>query len=315
MKPLSLREQFVSRLVKYSKKNKNLFLLTGDLGFSVLEPFREENPKRFFNMGVSEQNMMGVAAGLSLEGNKVFTYSISNFATSRCHEQVRNDICYHNLDVTIVSTGGGLAYGALGYTHHGIEDIAIMRCLPNMTVYVPSDRFELDLCFDKILCNKGPKYLRLSRGKEPDIYQKAIPKSTEIIELEKSSDITLFSCGPILEQAIECVEYFKKKGISIGLYSFPVISHNLSSRIKRLLSQSSIFITVEEHKNIGGFGSFISELGISMKNPPQIISCGVSSKNINSVGNQEHLRKINKIDKSGLIKTVFKVLKEVKVNK
>jgi len=308
MSILSLREQFVSRLIKYSKKNKNLFLLTGDLGFSVLEPFREENPERFFNMGVSEQNMMGAAAGLSLEGNKVFTYSISNFATSRCHEQVRNDICYHNLDVTIVATGGGLAYGAHGYTHHGIEDVAIMRCLPNMTIYIPSDRFELDLCFDKILRNKGPKYLRLARGKEPDLYKKAIPKNTEIVELEKSSDITLLVSGPILEQAIGCVNYFKNKGINIGLYSFPVISHSLSSKIKRLLNRSSIFITVEEHKTIGGFGSFISELAISMKKPPQIISCGVSPESINLIGNQEHLRKINKIDQSGLIKTVSKVL-------
>jgi transketolase len=308
MKILSLREQFVSRLIKYSKKNKNLFLLTGDLGFSVLEPFREENPKRFFNMGVSEQNMMGVAAGLALEGNTVFTYSIANFATSRCHEQVRNDICYHDLNVTIVATGGGLAYGAHGYTHHGIEDIAIMRCLPNMTIYAPSDRFELDLCFDKILRNKGPKYLRLARGKESDIYQKAIPKNTEIIELEKSSDITLLACGPILEQAIGCVNHFKNKGINIGLYSLPIISHSLSSKIKRLLSRSSIFITVEEHKNIGGFGSFISELAISMNRPPRIISCGVSPKSINSIGNQEHLRKINRIDQSGLIKIVSKVL-------
>jgi len=308
MKPPSLREQFVSRLIKYSKKNKNLFLLTGDLGFSVLEPFREQNPKNFFNMGVSEQNMMGVAAGLSLEGNKVFTYSISNFATSRCHEQIRNDICYHNLDVTIVATGGGLAYGAHGYTHHGIEDIAIMRCLPGMTIYVPSDRFELDLCFDNILRNKGPKYLRLGRGKEPDIYQKAISKSTEIVELEKSSDVTLLVCGSILEQAIECVKHFKNKGINVGLYSLPIISHSLSPKIKRLLRRSSIFITVEEHKNIGGLGSFIAELAISMKRPPQIISCGVSPETINSIGDQEYLRKLNKIDQSGLIKTVSKVL-------
>lgn len=309
MKNPSLRDRFVSRLIEYSKKNKNLFLLTGDLGFTVLEPFREENPKRFFNMGVSEQNMMGVAAGLSLEGNKVFTYSIANFATSRCHEQVRNDICYHDLDVTIVATGGGLAYGAHGYTHHGIEDIAIMRCLPNMTIYAPSDKFELDLCFDKILQNKGPKYLRLARGKESDIYQKTIPKNIDIIEIEKCSEITLLVCGPILDQAIECSKHFKNKGINIGLYSLPIISQSLSLKIKRLLGRSSIFMTVEEHKNIGGFGSFISELAIGMSRPPRIISCGVSPKNINSIGDQEHLRKINKIDKSGLIKTISKLLR------
>ena len=309
MKNPSLRDRFVSRLIEYSKKNKNLFLLTGDLGFSVLEPFREENPKRFFNMGVSEQNMMGVAAGLSLEGNKVFTYSIANFATSRCHEQIRNDICYHDLDVTIVATGGGLAYGAHGYTHHGIEDIAIMRCLPNMTIYVPSDRFELDFCFDKILQNKGPKYLRLARGKESDIYQKPIPKNIDIVEIEKCSEITLLVCGPILDQAIECSKHFKNKGINIGLYSLPIISQSLSLKIKRLLGRSSIFMTVEEHKNIGGFGSFISELAIGMSRPPRIISCGVSPKNINSIGNQEYLRKINKIDKSALIKTISKLLR------
>ena len=153
-----MRNLFAESLEKSTKKNKNIFLLTGDLGFSVLDNYQRNFPDNFINVGVAEQNMMGVAAGLAMMGKKVFTYSIANFATSRCHEQIRNDICYHNLDVTIVAVGGGLPYGNLGYTHHGMEDIAITRVLPNMTVYIPADRHELKFCYEKLLKEKTPKY-------------------------------------------------------------------------------------------------------------------------------------------------------------
>lgn len=304
-----MRNSFVEKLVEYSSKKNNVYLLTGDLGFSVLEPFIKKNPKNFFNMGVAEQNMMGVSSGLALEGNKVFTYSISNFATSRCHEQIRNDICYHNLDVTVVGVGGGLQYGTHGYTHHGIEDITITRCLPNMTVYVPADRYELEFCFNKIIKNTSPKYLRLAKNGEPDLYKKKISVSGNIVCHEKISDINILSCGSILNEAIDCCNYYKEKGINIGLFSCPVISEETKPELKKLLSKEKIFVTLEEHKKIGGFGSYVSEISVGLKKPARVISCGVLSDGYDLVGNQNYLRSLHGIDKKGLIKVINKVLK------
>tara|TARA_B100001996_G_scaffold379496_1_gene365336 strand:- start:11 stop:925 length:915 start_codon:yes stop_codon:yes gene_type:complete len=304
-----MRNRFVDNLLKYSSRNKKVYLLTGDLGFSVLEPFIKKNPKNFFNMGVAEQNMIGVASGLALEGNKVFTYSISNFATSRCHEQIRNDICYHNLDVTVVAVGGGLPYGTHGYTHHGIEDITITRCLPNITVYVPADRYELDFCFSKIIKNKSPKYLRLAKGGEPDLYKKKISIKENVIKHRKLSDINILSCGSILGEAIECCDYFQESGYDVGLFSCPVISQESIPEIEKLLKQGKTFITIEEHKKLGGFGSFISEISVGLPNPVRIISCGVQADGYDLVGTQKYLRSLHGIDKEGLIKVINRLIK------
>ena len=278
------------------------------MGYTVLEPFIEKYPKNFFNIGVAEQNMVGIAAGLALENNKVFTYSISNFATSRCHEQIRNDVCYHNLDVTIVAVAGGLAYGSHGYTHHGIEDIAITRCLPNMTIFIPSDRYELDYCFKKITKNKSPKYLRLVKNGEPNLYSKPISGDSNLIEHRKLSDVNILACGSILKEAIDCCDFFKNKGENIGLFSCPIISPETTSELKKLLTKKNVFLTLEEHKKIGGFGSYVSEISSSLKNPPRIIICGVANDGYNLTGSQPYLRNLFGIDSNSLIKKIKKLL-------
>ena len=137
-----MRNNFIKELVLQAASNDRIWLLSGDLGFSVLEPFIEKFPERFSNVGVAEQNMAGVAAGLAMSGNQVFIYSIANFAVMRCLEQIRNDICYHNANVVVVSVGGGFCYGSQGYTHHGLEDLGVMRSMSNMTVIAPADPFE-----------------------------------------------------------------------------------------------------------------------------------------------------------------------------
>ena len=161
-----MRTAFIQQLILQARRNPRLFLVVGDLGFSVVEAFAQEFPDRFLNAGVAEQNMTGVAAGLGSEGYHVFTYSIANFSTIRCLEQIRNDICYHNLPVTVVAVGGGLAYGNLGYSHHAVQDIAIMRTLPNMTVLAPADPGETRECVDWLSANPGPSYLRIGKAGE-----------------------------------------------------------------------------------------------------------------------------------------------------
>jgi len=166
-----MRTAFIKTLCELAEQDERIWLLCGDLGYSVLEGFSSRFPNRFVNVGVAEQNMTGIAAGLALSGKVVFIYSIANFPVMRCLEQIRNDVCYHNLNVKIVTVGGGLTYGSLGYTHHGVEDIAVMRVLPNMTVIAPGDPVEARLATQAILNTPGPCYLRLGKAGEPVVHQ------------------------------------------------------------------------------------------------------------------------------------------------
>ena len=149
-----MRNKFIEVLVNEAKKNDKIVLIIGDLGYNVVEPFQEKYPDRFFNAGICEQNMASMAAGLSSEGFHVFIYSIANFPTFRCAEQIRNDICYHKLNVTIVSVGGGLSYGNLGYSHHAIQDLGLMRLFPELVIASPGDPIETELCLKYILKEK-----------------------------------------------------------------------------------------------------------------------------------------------------------------
>ena len=165
-----MRDMFIKELVLHARKNDNIALIVGDLGFSVVEPFAKEFPERFINAGVAEQNMTGIAAGMASEGYHVFTYSIANFPTFRCAEQIRNDIDYHNLPVTIVSVGGGLVYGNLGYSHHAVQDYALLRSLPNMLIVAPGDSLEVKACLRFLIANPQPSYLRLGKTVESSFH-------------------------------------------------------------------------------------------------------------------------------------------------
>ena len=166
-----MRNTFISTLTKAASRNQKIVLVVGDLGFNVVEPFAERFPNRFYNAGVAEQNMSTLAAGLASEDFKVFTYSIANFPTFRCAEQIRNDIDYHNLSVTIVTVGGGLAYGSLGYSHHAIQDYGLMRLFPNMKILSPGDPVEVEALVNYSLKNNGPCYLRLGKNGEPNFHK------------------------------------------------------------------------------------------------------------------------------------------------
>ena len=202
-----MRNDFINLLIEEARKNKRIYLLNGDLGYSVLEPFKKEFPDRYINVGISEQNMMGIAAGLAMEGKKVFVYSIVNFLTFRCLEQIRNDVCYHNLDVNLISIGSGFSYGSQGYTHHGIEDISLMNSLPNMNLYSPSNISELKF-ISKFIFNKNkPKYIRLPR-KVTDFKSE---KVSGFYNLNKESNINIISYGEVISECIKAVKKLKKK--------------------------------------------------------------------------------------------------------
>ena len=256
-----MRNAFVRALVDIARHDERIFLLVGDLGYSAVEPFAKEYPQRFVNMGVAEQNMTGVAAGLALSGKIVFTYSIANFPTLRCLEQIRNDVCYHNADVKIVAVGAGLSYGALGMTHHATEDIAILRALPNMKVICPADPVEAELATHAVAQAEGPAYLRLAKAGEPLIH--ANLPTFEIgraIELRPGRDIVLLATGTVVKNALGASAVLAHSGIAAGVYSVHTLKPIDEDLIRQLAITTPVIVTIEEHSRFGGLGTSVAEV-------------------------------------------------------
>jgi transketolase len=217
-----MRTETIDALTDFARANPDVMLLTADLGYSVLERFAEALPAQYVNVGVCEQAMVGIAAGLALSGRRVVLYSIANFPTLRCLEQLRNDVCYHDLPVTVIAVGGGLAYGAQGYTHHGVEDLGIMAMLPNMAVASPADPLEAVALLPQLLDRRRPAYLRLGRSGEPVLHAPGTAVTLEqAIMLRRGGDIALLVTGPILGRALAAAEVLASRGVSASVLSFP----------------------------------------------------------------------------------------------
>ena len=255
-----MRNNFFDTLFEDFKKNENLYLLTGDIGYSVLEKFQEFDKKRFINVGISEQNMIGLAAGLAHEGKTVYVYSIGNFPSLRCLEQIRYDVCYHDKNVKIVSVGSGFAYGQLGASHHATEDLAIMRSLPNMIVCNPSDSIEAKKICKLSIENAKPMYIRLNKSNEPKIHVNELNNLNigDIISVNNDNfDCSIFTTGQIAEQINQEII---KKGENVSLYTFPFLSNIDKDKFSKIVNKHKKIMTVEESQLNGGFGSFILEL-------------------------------------------------------
>ncbi len=255
-----MRTAFIDTLNDLAKRDERIWLLCGDLGFSVLESFASNFPRRYVNVGVAEQNMTGVAAGLALSGKIVFTYSIANFPVIRCLEQIRNDVCAHRLNVKIVSVGGGMAYGPAGYTHHGTEDLAIMRVLPNMTVLAPGDPVETKLLTIAAVERPGPCYLRLGKAGEPIIHTfEPEVRIGKAIVLRSGDAGTLISTGATLGMAMAASSELSARGISVSVLSMPSLSPLDKDAILAAAKNTGRIVTVEDH-GLGGLGSAVAEV-------------------------------------------------------
>ena len=256
-----MRNAFIQELVAAAEVNDKVFLVVGDLGYSVVEPFASLFPERFFNAGVAEQNMMGLAAGLASEGFHVFVYSIANFPTFRCAEQIRNDVDYHNLPVTVVAVGGGLAYGNLGYSHHAVQDYALLRVMPNMLIAAPGDPQEVRACMRYLISNPQPSYLRLGKAGEPNIHEtvpNVEPGKWLLVRKGRDDTSTFLTTGAALDVAIQAQSSSSEQQY-YSVYSMPL----WSMRVKRSQTSQVIkfneVITVEDHLMDGGFGSWLLE--------------------------------------------------------
>lgn len=251
-----MRTAFIETLFDLAAENPNVVLVTADLGFGVVDKFAKTYPRQFLNVGVAEQNMAGIASGLALSGKLVFTYSIANFPTLRCLEQIRNDICYHKANVKIVSVGGGYAYGALGMTHHATEDLAIMSALPGLVVIAPGSPLEVRAATRAISKSPGPCYIRLGRAGE-----RAVDQETFELEIGKAnrvregSDLTLISTGGMLATCVEASDLLRAEGVSTRVLSMHTLKPFDAAAIEDAVKETGGIITVEEHSRIGGLGT------------------------------------------------------------
>ncbi|MEI0842791.1 transketolase C-terminal domain-containing protein [Brachyspira pilosicoli] len=250
-----MRKTFINTLIECAKKDESIFVLVGDLGFSVFEEFASLFPDRYINVGVAEQNMTGIAAGLAYEGYKLITYSIGNFNTLRCFEQIRNDVCYHNLNVKIVSVGAGFSYGSQGYTHFAIEDIAAMRLLPNMRVYSPSTINEIEFVTKQLFTENSPCYVRIGSSALNLDYE---IKKDKINVIKEGKDILILVTGNILSNVIEASKLLEEKGVNACIASVYSLEPFDADFLKEKIKDIKKIITVEEH-GIGGLYSILSE--------------------------------------------------------
>lgn len=257
-----MRTNFINQLIEEARRNEKIFLLVGDLGYHVIEPFAEEFPDRFLNVGIAEQNMAGIAAGLAMTGYNVYFYSIGNFPTIRCLEQIRNDIAYHQANVKVVSVGAGYAYGSLGATHQATEEIGALRVLPNMIVATPGDPLEARAITKISASYDGPMYIRLGKAGEKTVHSEdsidlKIGDICSVITREGNQTAVL-ACGNILDAALHQIN---EENLNYDLYSVPFVKPiNKEPLINIVKTHPAGLITIEEHQKSCGMGSAIVEI-------------------------------------------------------
>ena len=300
-----MRDAFLDALTSLAEKDKDVVLLTGDLGYGVFEEFESRFPGQYFNVGVAEQNMSGIASGLSLEGKKVVTYSIGNFPTLRCLEQIRNDACYHDANITIVASGGGFSYGSLGMSHHATEDLAILRALPNISVVAPCTANEAGEAIKAMIQKGGVAYLRLDKtnAEESPIESPFIIGKAR--RYKEGNDITLVAIGGILNDVNIASVELKKLGINARVVVMHTIKPIDKDEIIDAATNTGGIVTVEEHNIDGGLGSAVSEICMDYGViPKKFLRIGLNNEYSSIVGSQQYLRSRYQIDSIAIIDKV-----------
>lgn len=304
-----MRGAFFQTLVELAGCDDRIYLVVADIGFGVVEAFARKFPERFLNVGVAEQNLTGVAAGIAMTGKIVFTYSIANFPILRCFEQIRNDVCYHKANVKIVSVGGGYSYGPLGMTHHATEDIAVLRALPEMVVLAPGDPVEVREAARAIVAHQGPCYLRLGRAGEPIIHEPAVKfQIGKAIQVRDGDAITIISTGALLQSAVQAADRLAARGIQARVLSMHTVKPLDEGAILAAARETRAIVTVEEHSIIGGLGGAVAEClaesGISV--PFKRI--GLPSAFSAHIGSQDYLRSKYNLSPEGIINVLEPLL-------
>ena len=297
-----MRNAFADEILKLALADERIVVLSGDIGNRLFDKFKAAMPTRFYNCGVAEANMISLAAGLASSGLRPVCYTITPFVTTRCLEQIKLDVCYHNMPVTIVGTGSGLSYAALGSTHHSFEDLAIMRSLPGMNVLAPADAPELRAAMRWAFAQNQPAYLRIGKKGEPVLTEEAAFTAGRWECLRTGSSATLLACGTILGEVLAAADILAKDNIQVAVWNcasvkpldFDALSHLVSFPV----------LSIEEHSVLGGFGSAVAEFLSGRKNPPRLIRLGIPDEFLHDCGEQEEARVHCGLDAASLARRI-----------
>lgn len=305
-----MRFAAVNAIYDAALKNKDIVFITGDLDHAKVKEFETELKNQYLNAGVLEQHIIGIAAGLALSGKKVFVYSIAPFITLRCLEQIKMDVCYQNLDVTIIGVGGGFAYGSVGASHHTIEEIAALRALPNMKIVCPANPMETSLLTKQLIQKGGPAYLRIGKGREEDPETKYPVEYGKGVVIREGGDITLLVSGTIATEALRVADILEKDGVNlevINMHTIKPIDEKII--VDRLGSQKAIF-TLEEHNILGGLGSAVAEvISESSVGRPIFKRFGIPDAWPETAGGQKYLRGVSGISAEIVADKIKKIIR------
>jgi transketolase len=287
-----MRNAFADEITRLAREDERVFLLSGDIGNRLFDGYKASTPDRFLNCGVAEANMTGVAAGLAMAGLRPVTYTIVPFVTTRCLEQIRVDLCYQDLPVVIAGVGGGLSYASLGGTHHSLEDIALLRALPGMTVVCPGDAHEVRAALRAALAHDGPVYLRLGKKGEPLVHPEPPPfEIGRAITVREGGDACLVSTGNMLPTALAAAEALERDGVATRVVSMHTVKPLDEELLAEAFETSRVVATIEEHSRIGGLGSAVAEWLVDRgAGPARLVRVATDDFFLHESGNQAYAR-------------------------
>lgn len=287
-----MRNAFAKEITQLGQQDERIVLLSGDIGNRLFDDFKATCPGRFYNCGVAEANMIGLAAGLAMSGFRPVCYTITPFITYRCLEQIRIDVCYHQAPVTIVGTGSGLSYASLGATHHSCEEMGMLRLLPNLAVMAPADSFEVQACLRAALAQSGPAYMRIGKKGEARVHS-SVPsyKIGDSIVLREGTDVFFVCAGTLLPVVLAAAEALAAGGVSVGVASMPAVKPLDEALLKRVFGECRVVATVEEHSVLGGLGGAVAEWSSDQSGPrARLVRFGTADEFLHLTGEQDEAR-------------------------